>query len=258
MNRFYEPWIADDSPYRAAHPIAEVVAKLRAGRPAVAKLGLFGSIGDIRHLTAETPLDHTPYSQSGWPLPSAYGIGHATDIPHRPDLGVDCNKIFPHWLAAAKAGELPWLKYLIWQAKRYDVRNKWIPVGADDHWDHMHVSSRTDADTMSIGTFDPLGGMTMADSPGEIAEHWRTLGILSLTDLIDDHVNKEPQVNQLARILRKIDSQGAANGAGITAIQQQISAVHARLDQLAGAELLLSDEQLERVLRKVLGMAPSA
>lgn len=156
-NRFYAPWVADGKPFRACTPVAEVIAKFKAARPAAAKAGCFGSIGNLAHLTADIPKDHTPYSQTGWPLPSPYGVGFAVDIMHRPDLGVDCNAIFAHWLAEAKAGRLPWLKYLIWQGKSYSVRNNWEPRDADGHFDHIHASTRTDHVGTHIGDFDPLG-----------------------------------------------------------------------------------------------------
>lgn len=152
----YYEWVDDGRPFTVAKPIAETLAKLKAARPEAAKAGCFGSIGDTAHLTANKPQDHCPFSTTGWPLSHPYPYVTAGDIMHRPDLGVDCTKIHAGLLAAAKAGLLPWLKYWIWQGKRYDVRNNWAPVTASGHYDHIHLSSRTDHINTSIGSWHPL------------------------------------------------------------------------------------------------------
>jgi hypothetical protein len=203
MNRFYAPWVADGKPFRPCTPVAEVIAKFRAARPAAAKAGCFGSIGNYDHLTADVPKDHTPYSQTGWPLPSPYGVGFAVDIMHRPDLGVDCHVIFKHWLAEAKAGRLPWLKYLIWQGKSYSVRNNWEPRDADGHFDHVHASTRTDHVNTHIGDFDPLGD----DMPTEA--DWKALTNRVDTIIDMDETNPfgdslKPEPNKLASAIKAI------------------------------------------------------
>lgn len=164
MNRFYKPWVDDGRPWRNAVYIAEIVAALKAAYPLGAAAHIFGSIGDIAHLTADLPQDHTPYSQTGWPVPTPYPVVTATDVMHRPDLGVDCDVIFAHWLASAKAGETPWLKYLIWEGKRYDTRNNWVPVAASGHFDHIHASGRSDKTTSGLGGWNPIPGGNMPDN----------------------------------------------------------------------------------------------
>jgi hypothetical protein len=157
-SEYYDDWVADGKPWRNARPVDEIVTKLKAARPAAAKAGCFGTIGDLPHLLADTPQDHTPYSQTGWPLVHPYPRITATDIMHRPDLGVDCNEIHQHWLASAKAGQIKWIKYWIWQGRRYDVRNNFNPVSASGHYDHLHGSQRTDHIETSIGGWHPLPG----------------------------------------------------------------------------------------------------
>lgn len=157
-SEYYDDWVADGKPWRNARPVDEIVAKLKAARPAAAKAACFGTIGNLEHLLADPPQDHTPYSQTGWPLPHPYPRITATDIMHRPDLGVDCNEIHKHWLASANAKQIPWIKYWIWQGKRYDVRNNFNPVAASGHFDHIHGSQRTDHIETSIGGWHPLPG----------------------------------------------------------------------------------------------------
>jgi hypothetical protein len=180
---YYNAWVADGRPWRLSTPVKECADKIKAARPGINPISIIGTIGDSAHLLATRPEDHTPYSQTGWPVRHPYPNIAAIDIMHRPDLGMDCNAIFPHWLAAARAGQLPWLKYVIWQAKRYDVRNSWNPVSSSGHHDHMHASVRSDHITSSIGSFHPLPGMdddmdfsdTIPGSGNKVAEHFTDL-----------------------------------------------------------------------------------
>jgi hypothetical protein len=91
----------------------------------------------------------------------------ATDVMHRPDLGVDCRVLSAYWIAEARAGRMPWLKYLNWQGKQYRAkgyagetvafRTAWANSG---HFDHIHLSVRTDYRTASLGSWSltPGGG----------------------------------------------------------------------------------------------------
>jgi len=111
----------------------------------------FGWYANNTHYQAVPPQDHTPFSATGWPVASPKYWVFATDVMHRPDLGVDCGVLFPYWLAEAKAGRMPWLKYLIWQATIYDVRNNWQPQASSEHFDHIHLSARTDYQLKGLG-----------------------------------------------------------------------------------------------------------
>lgn len=156
MNPYYKPWVDDGKPWRNAVYIAEFIAALNRGFPRGDAANIFGSIGDYAHLTADTPQDHAPYSQTGWPVPTPYPVVTASDVMHRPDLGVDCTVLVPYWLASAKAGRMPWLKYIIWHGKRYDVRNGWQPVAASGHFDHAHLSGRSDKVSTGLGGWNPI------------------------------------------------------------------------------------------------------
>lgn len=155
----YYTWDAAGRPWREAVWAKETNAKLEAAFPEA----VFGSIGNEAHLQAEPPQDHTPFSQTGWPVPHPYPWVNAIDVMHNRG-GVDCNVLFPYWLAEAKAGRMPWLKYMIWQAKRYDVRNNWVPVASSGHFDHVHKSGLSSRVTTSIGAWSPLppGGSDMS------------------------------------------------------------------------------------------------
>lgn len=158
----YYAWDRLGRPLDPAVPIRQFVERMKAGFPRAAHL--FSWHADEAHYQAEPPQDHTPFSATGWPEVSPFWWVFATDIMHRPDLGVDCNVLFPYWLAEAKASRMPWLKYMIWQAKRYDVRNAWRPVTSSGHSGHVHLSGRTDHRLTSLGTWDPTG---LAKPPGD-------------------------------------------------------------------------------------------
>jgi len=155
----YYAWVRDGRPLEPARPIRELVGKMRVAYPAAAEVNLFSWYADDAHYQADFPEDHTPYSFTPWPIsPNPYPFVFATDIMHRPDLGVDCAVLVPYWLAEARAARMPWLKYLIWQATLYHVRNGWRPVANSGHHDHTHLSTRTDHKDTSLGSWSPVPG----------------------------------------------------------------------------------------------------
>jgi hypothetical protein len=151
----YGRWDRDGRPVTPSQTIREMVGKMKLAYPRAANT--FSWYANEAHYQASFPQDHTPFSVTGWPGTSPYPVVFATDIMHRPDLGVDCNELFSFWLAEAKAGHTPWRKYIIWQARLYDVRNAWRPQSNSGHFDHIHLSDRTDWVNRSIGDWDPTG-----------------------------------------------------------------------------------------------------
>lgn len=152
----YYDWIAAGKPLTPARPIREMVEAAKLEFPLAAGHNLFSWFADDAHYQADLPQDHTPFSATGWPLPSARWIVHATDFMHEPALGVDCHILFTYWIAEARAGRMPWLKYLIWEATVYSVRNNWEPKPSAGHYDHIHMSTRSDMDQASIGSWSPF------------------------------------------------------------------------------------------------------
>ncbi|HET8683486.1 MAG TPA: hypothetical protein VFM54_16695, partial [Micromonosporaceae bacterium] len=167
----YHDWVAAGSPWRPARPVQELRAKLLAAGVPPAHVG---TIGDDAHLQAAYPQDHTPYSRTGWPLAHPYPLVTALDLTHAPGVpgGVDCDQVAAYWLGAARAGRMPWLKYLIWQGHRYDVRHGWVPVTASGHYDHIHLSVRTDHVNTALGDWPalPTGGDMDATQAAQLAE----------------------------------------------------------------------------------------
>lgn len=157
--RFFT-WDRAGRPLTPARPIRDVVERLKVAYP---RSGPFSWFADEAHYQAAVPQDHTPFSVTGWPLVSPYPVVFATDVMHRPMEGVDCFRLFDYWIVEARAGRMPWLKYLIWQGKIYDVRHGWVAQPSSDHFDHIHISARTDFETMSLGSWILTPGGPMPD-----------------------------------------------------------------------------------------------
>lgn len=147
----YYAWDHLGRPLEPAQHIREFVEAMRAAFPAAAEQGQFSWYADEAHYQAVPAEDHTPYSQTGWPAVSPQWWVFATDVMHRPDLGVDIAVLGAYWVAQARAGRMPWLKYMIWANSIYDVRNGWEPQWNDDDPGHIHLSGRTDYQYIGLG-----------------------------------------------------------------------------------------------------------
>ena len=149
----YFSWIAAGRPWDPATPIAELEAW--AQRNGIAVLG---TIGNEEHLTADKPQDHTPFSVTAWPVGLPGYIVTAIDLANERGLG---QKIEDQ----ARAGELPWLKYMNHSGQHLDSRDldgdglTWEEYPSSD--EHVHLSIRTDWISRSIGDFDPFGDNDM-------------------------------------------------------------------------------------------------
>lgn len=146
----FTDWVKQGRPFRLALPVIAYRDALRAaGWPGAS----VGTIGDYDHLTAEVPQDHTPFSVTGWPDPNPYPFVLALDAGHLPDQGHDMGPVASAWLADAKAGRTPWVKYINWRGQQYDVRRDWAARPISGHYDHAHVSFRTDWYDKGIGSY---------------------------------------------------------------------------------------------------------
>jgi hypothetical protein len=158
--QFYQ-WESLGRPLEPCRPIRDYVERLKAAFPQDA--ASFSWYANETHYQANPPEDHTPYSYTGWPQQSPHWVVFATDVMHHPSKGVNCDELFPYWLSEAKAGRTPWVKYLIWQAKLYDVRNSWAPRNNSGHFDHVHISCRTDHRNTSLGGWSIVPGKGSGD-----------------------------------------------------------------------------------------------
>lgn len=166
----YQQWVNAGRPLTPARPVRDVVDRMKVAYPKAAAKNIFSWYANEAHYTAVPPQDHTPFSATGWPGVSPRWYVFATDIMHRVDLGVDCNVLFPYWLKEAKAGRFPSLKYIIWQARLYSVQNNWNSQANSDHFDHIHLSFRTDFRDTPLGSWSliPGGNQSQGDDVARI------------------------------------------------------------------------------------------
>lgn len=160
----YVTWDRLGRPYKVARPIAYMVAYAKAH--GVPWLGTLGS-DDARHLQAPWPEDHCPFSFTGWPLalPLATPVDGerywvcACDLGNEQGLGAAI-------LRDARAGHLPWLKYMNVAGRNYAYADG-FRNGAPNADEHIHLSCFSDDLLTDITGYDPLGveDMALSDDP---------------------------------------------------------------------------------------------
>lgn len=133
----YRDWVKAGRPFKLCQPAIDYKARLSAAGWTGSNIG---TIGNEEHLQAETPQDHTPFSVTGWPNANPYPYVHAIDVMHNPSAGRDVDPLVSYWLAEARAGRTPWVKYINWRGQQYDVRRGWQARPNSGHFDHAHIS----------------------------------------------------------------------------------------------------------------------
>lgn len=145
----YYVWAGGGKPYRLCRPAAALQSTLRSHGLTVY------DYPDYSHLVAEPPEDHTPFSATGWPVQSAYGIAHAIDIMPRADTvaGRAENAAIARRLIAdrnAGVSGVGWIKYLNWTDEQGVCRQeRWMPsheTRSSTDRGHIHISARSDCD----------------------------------------------------------------------------------------------------------------
>lgn len=144
----YRTWVSKGRHYTLAQPIKELVAWAKANG-----ISILGTIGNEEHLQKSMPQDHTPFSFTAWPDPLDGYMVTAIDLANTNGLG---QKIEDQ----ARAGKLPWLKYMNHSGQHLDSRDldgdgKTFEESPSSD-EHVHLSIRTDWQHRSIGIFDPF------------------------------------------------------------------------------------------------------
>lgn len=155
----YFTWLAAGRPWEVAYPVADLCACLRSHGYTVYLLG------NLAHLTAGTPEDHTPFSATGWPDPSARWWVHALDVmPPPAGSGLPSLAQLAAQIRADKLAGIAgasWVKYLNWTDAAGDCwHDSWQPGYArrssSDHG-HIHGSGRTDYRLSRVAAgYDPV------------------------------------------------------------------------------------------------------
>lgn len=257
----YYHWVADGSPYTDSRPTAHVAANIRRHGYTVY------TAGDRDHQMAEPPEDHTAISQSGWPIASAYGVGHAMDVmpptaamvarglPTLAQIGAQMYADKQSALPAAK-----WLKYVNWEPSGPGgpcVQDSWQPNhqrSSSSDRGHIHVSGRSDMDTStSADEYDPVQrwldakeddmSLTTVQDQRLAAATTRDEARVKGTPTYDANwtasaTDKETswEIGQLAKV-DKILTAVTAPGGSVTLTDADITAIAVRVADLLAARL---------------------
>lgn len=128
----YKRWVERGRPWRKARPIADIEAWAdRNGVP------VLGTIGNNAHLTSNRPQDHTPFSTTEWPDPISGDWVTAIDLEDVADLE-------DALLAGARAGTMPWLKYMNVHGRHYRCDDGFKESAPSADKEHIHLSIRSD------------------------------------------------------------------------------------------------------------------
>lgn len=143
----YQDWIKDGRVWHPALPIFEIASHLR-----LIKGAIIGTLGDTRHLEAQPPEDHTPFSHTGWPVASPYPYVHALDYG-----GTSWEVVCDYFIMEARHGHTPWAKYINnGRGVEYRHQDGFTIGHPNPDAGHMHLSIRSDWTHKSIGIWNPL------------------------------------------------------------------------------------------------------
>ena len=254
----YAQWIAAGQPYTPARPISDFVNVLRGKGFTVFHKG------DTSHMTAVPPEDHTPFSATGWPIPSTRWIGHALDI--MPTGAPVPLPDFARQIIRDKDSHVHgtgWIKYMNWTDETNVCRHEsWqnstgtrVTTLSIDKG-HIHISARSDMDNsteVSDSGYYP-GGSDMSFGTAEEYElhaiNYRADGIASGKKLItvptfvDSAGNTHPPLsntNQVAvnveAILKAVspDALAAALASALAAHPEIVDAIASAVVRQIGA-----------------------
>lgn len=248
-NAYYD-WVDDGSPYTLMRPAKATQSSLRAHGLTVY------DYPDDSHLTASTPEDHTPFSATGWPIVSAYGVGHAIDIMPRTNdaAGRTENATIARQMIHDRNAGVPgamWIKYINWTDEDGVCRQeRWMPeheTRSSSDSGHIHVSGRSDCDNDArADDYDPLSeGFLMALSNEQQHDLWEWLALLvdpgtPPTGRADDRFHFPPTVMMAVKQIPALVTQVTALTAAVEALAQAIitgggdvdtAAIFAKIDE---------------------------
>jgi hypothetical protein len=151
----YTAWVRAGRPFILATPLADLQRVLQGHGYTVY------AYPDSSHQQASTPEDHTPYSATGWPVPSPRWYGVAIDIMPThgmADLTSLARQVFNDKSAGVKGTE--WIKYMNWTDEQGRVwHTKWQPnrvTTPSNDSGHIHISGRSDMVTLAGTGYDPV------------------------------------------------------------------------------------------------------
>jgi hypothetical protein len=161
-------WIESGLTWQLARPLLALRDRLRSYGYTVY------DIGNTEHLDHSPPEDHTPYSETGWPIPTPYGWVTAIDIMPPPGGLPSLQALGAQVFADKEAGRAPWLKYMNWgpTSDQVAVQDSWEP----DHYrrsssdtGHIHISARSDmTEYEGADYYNPVARLRSSKGPDMI------------------------------------------------------------------------------------------
>lgn len=232
----YWTWDAAGRPWRLAQPIKELYAL--AGAAGVGRLGTLGS-DDENHLKNDFPQDHTPFSETAWPDPLPGYVVCACDIADGPWMD--------RMLADARAGLLPWLKYLNFRGMQFSRKTGWAQRSSSDR--HGHISGMSNHTWTTLGGWNPFTGQQGED--------------MAFDDLDKKRIaSAEFRLHHLFQLDSTVGDDpfgGTYNLKLVTWLQELRDEVEGIRDAVAVLESGgVTEAMLERVMRKILGESDGA
>ena len=148
----YRDWLRAGQPVERPRWLLELKAQARSyGWP------YLGDLGNLAHLQANRPEDHTPFSFTEWPV--------AISSPHINAIDLGGGMPAYRLIDAARMGRAPWVKYVNVDGKQYNVKNGWVPTrNSDQHW---HTSGRTDHLNTGLGGLNVFVATAPAPTNGD-------------------------------------------------------------------------------------------
>lgn len=132
-SRQHQAWINEGGVWHPAVPILELEQAIyqMLGAPA----GSVQVIGNDLHLDAEPPEDHTPYSETGWPVTTPHLIVTALDY-----AGPGWEALFDHLINERMAGRFLWIKYINFKGLHHRWEPNYQGSTSTDDKGHGHLS----------------------------------------------------------------------------------------------------------------------
>lgn len=152
----YQGWVNNGRPIKPAVCIADWISTLRRHGYEV------GYYPDERHLKAQPPEDHTPYSHTSWPGIQPYPYVLGSDLMPPTRTGLPTLAQIGARIVLDKQKGVPgteFIKYVNWtDAKGNCWHDEWEPTyrrSSSNDRGHLHLSARTDWTTKHTA-YDPV------------------------------------------------------------------------------------------------------
>lgn len=242
----YQGWVNNGRPIKPAVCIADWIATLRRHGYEV------GYYPDERHLKAQPPEDHTPYSHTSWPGIQPYPYVLGSDLMPPTKTGLPTLAQIGARIVLDKQKGVPgteFIKYINWTDTKGNCwHDEWEPTyrrSSSNDRGHIHISARTDW-VLKHTSYDPVA-IILGDNmtPAQFLALLRDPAILSYfratplqypisptKSLLALHLEVAAQVAALTTVVQQLAAAIAAGG-GTVDTAAILAGVDARLAALA-------------------------